>query len=147
MNDSYTTFNEFISHKNKSVGYKADGLTPEPPVNTTSVGPAGSISSTPDDMSKWLLMLVNDGKHKNTSFLTSESYNYIMSPHNRLSIRNSDELWYYYAGLGGFSKNGNRNVGHSGSIDGQNSRLIIRPDNGFGIMTVSYTHLTLPTKA
>lgn len=137
MKDSYTTFNEFINHKNKSTGYKANGLTPEPPVNTTSIAPAGAISSTPEDMSKWLLMLVNDGKHNNISFLTPESYNYIMSPHTRLSIRNSDELWYYYAGLGGFSKNGNRNIGHSGSIDGQNSKIIIRPDNGFGIMIMT----------
>ena len=102
MKNSYTAFNEFVNNKNKSIGYKADGLTPELPVNMTSVAPAGAISSTPEDMSKWLLMLTNDGKHNNTSFLTSESYNFIMSPHTRLSIRNTDELWYYYAGLGGF---------------------------------------------
>ncbi|TCK69401.1 CubicO group peptidase (beta-lactamase class C family) [Winogradskyella wandonensis] len=137
MNDTYTYFDEFITHKNKSIGYKADGLTPEPPVITTAIAPAGAISSTPKDMSKWLLMLVNDGKHNNTSFLMPESYNYIMSPHKRISIRNKDELWYYYAGLGGFSKNGNRNIGHSGAIDGQNSKLIIRPDNGFGIVVMT----------
>ena len=137
MKDSYTTFNEFINHKNKSIGYKADGLTPEPPVNTTSVAPAGAISSTPEDMSKWLLMLVNDGKHNKTSFLTPESYNYFMSPHTRLSIRNTDELWYQYAGLGGYSKNGKRNLGLSGAIDGQNSKIIIKPDDEFGIMIMT----------
>lgn len=137
MNNSFTTFNEFLISKNKSIGYQPDGLTPAPPVNMTSISPAGAISSTSEDMSKWLLMLVNSGKHNNTSFLTSESYNYIMSPHSRLTLKNTDELWYYYAGLGGFSKNGNRNIGHSGAIDGQNSKVILRPDNGFGIMIMT----------
>ena len=137
MENTYTTFDEFIKHKNKSIGYKADGITPESPVNTTAIAPAGAISSTPNDMSKWLQMLVNDGKYNGTSFLAPKSYDYIMSPHNRLSIRNKDELWYYYAGLGGFSKNGNRNIGHSGSIDGQNSKIIIRPDNDFGILIMT----------
>ena len=137
MTNSFTTFEEFTSNKNRSTGYNADGCTPIPPVDLTAVAPSGSISSTAEDMAQWLLMLVNNGLHNEAPFLTEESYNYIMSPHTKLSIRNGDELWYYYAGLGGFSKNGNRNIGHSGSIDGQNSKIVIRPDDGFGIVIMT----------
>ena len=88
-------------------------------------------------MAKWLQMLVNNGQHDGNAFLTLEEYNYMLTPHKDLSLRNGDELWYYYTGLGGFSKNGKRHIGAEGAIDGQNSRLSMCPDDGFGIFVLT----------
>ncbi len=137
MTSSYASHEEFISSKNRAIGYRPDGISPDRIVDLTSIAPSGAVSSTPSDMSKLLQMLVNEGISRGKTYLDSKSYNYLMSPHTRLSIRNEDELWYYYAGLGGFSKNGKRTLGHSGSIDGYNSRVIIKPDDNFAIMVMT----------
>lgn len=137
MKNSVAKFNEFITHHNKSIGYKKDGLTPVPAVDLTMIAPAGAICSTPQDMAKWLSVFVNNGSYNGTTLLKLESYDYITKPHRKVSIRNGDEIWYYYAGIGGYSKNGKRSIGHNGAIDGQNSRMVMKPDDGFAIMIMT----------
>ncbi|MBC2845791.1 serine hydrolase [Winogradskyella flava] len=137
MNDSYTRFDEFIVHDNRAIGYQKDGFTVAQPVDVTVIAPTGAISSTPIDMSKWLSFFANNGQHNNTVLLQPKSYDFIAKPHKNVSVRNGDEIWYYYAGIGGFLKNGKRNIGHNGAIDGQNSRMVIRPEEGFAIMIMT----------
>ena len=137
MNNSYVTMKDFLKCDRRAIGYHNDGIRPAPPVDLTSIAPAGAISSTPKDIANWIRMLVNDGHHQGRPFLTKQEYNYMLRPHKNLSIRNGDELWYYYAGLGGFSKNGKRTVGADGAIDGQNSRCVLLLDEGFGVFVMT----------
>lgn len=137
MKNSFSHFEEFIVSKDRAIGYQKDGISEMQPVNTTVIAPSGSIFSTPYDMSKWLYMFVNNGTYKNTTLLKPESYNFIAKPHKNVSIRNGNEVWYYYAGIGGYSKNGKRSIGHNGSIDGYNSRMVMKPEEGFAIMIMT----------
>ena len=137
MKNSYVTMKEFLECDRRAIGYHNDGIRPAPPVNLTSIAPAGAISSTPKDIANWIRMLVNDGQHQGRPFLTKQEYDYMLRPHKNLSIRNGDELWYYYTGLGGYSKNGKRTVGADGAIDGQNSRCVLLLDEGFGVFIMT----------
>ncbi|WP_394750203.1 serine hydrolase [Spongiimicrobium salis] len=137
MKNSYTTDQEFWQAKERALGYQKDGSTLATPVHLSGIAPSGAISSTPKDMAKWLQMLVDGGRFDGKEYLTPEEYNYMLTPHEDISIRNGNELWFYYTGLGGFSKNGKRNVGAEGSIDGQNSRLSMLLDDGFGIFIMT----------
>ncbi|MEM6348812.1 MAG: serine hydrolase [Bacteroidota bacterium] len=137
MSSSYVYQEAFINAPERALGYQEDGLTVAPPVDLSGIGPAGSISSTPKDIANWLQMIVNYGQHNGEAFLSESEYNYMLRPHSKLSIRNEDELWYYYTGLGGWEKDSKRVVGADGAIDGMNSRTVMHLDEGFGIFIMT----------
>ncbi|MEL7530038.1 MAG: serine hydrolase [Bacteroidota bacterium] len=137
MHNSFAYQAEFINAPERALGYQEDGVTIAPPVDLSGIAPAGSISSTPKDIANWLHVLVNNGQHKGAAFLSESEYNYMLRPHSKLSIRNGDELWFYYTGLGGWEKDGKRVVGADGAIDGMNSRTVMRLDEGFGIFIMT----------
>ncbi|MEM6799778.1 MAG: serine hydrolase [Bacteroidota bacterium] len=137
MSDSYTHFEEFMASDQRAIGYREDGLTEEISVDITSVAPAGAISSTPKDIAKWLLMLLNEGKHKGKEFMSKAAHDYVMMPGQNVGFRAPNEFWYYNAGIGGYYKEGKRSLGHNGGIEGQNSRMVLKPDEGFGIFIMT----------
>ncbi|MEL6254125.1 MAG: serine hydrolase [Bacteroidota bacterium] len=137
MNNSYATFNEFMSSDQRAIGYKGDGKTKEISVDVTSVAPTGAISSTPEDMGNWLRMLLNEGSFAGNKFLSKAAFDYVMMPGDNVGFRAPDEFWYYNAGIGGYYKQGKRTLGHNGSIDGMNSRMALKPDEGFGIFIMT----------
>lgn len=137
MKNSYATFDEFMKADQRAIGYKGDGRTEEISVDVTSVAPTGAISSTPEDMGNWLSMLLNDGKFEGKDFLSKAAYDYVMMPGDNVGFRAPDEFWYYNAGIGGYYKQGKRTLGHNGAIDGMNSRMALKPDDGFGIFIMT----------
>ena len=137
MKNSYASFEEFMNSDQRALGYKADGKTKEISVDVTSVAPTGAISSTPEDMAHWLSMLLNEGAFEGKEFLSKAAYDYVMMPGDNVGFRAPDEFWYYNAGIGGYYKQGKRTLGHNGAIDGMNSRMALKPDDGFGIFIMT----------
>lgn len=137
MQNSYTTYEAFMQHPKKSTGYAGDGWTPIPHINTNNIGPAGSISSTPKDIAKWLQMWVNKGQHVGTPFLSKEAFEYTTGPNENMSYLPPATVRYYSIGWGGTMTEGKRDIGHSGGIDGQNALISIRPEEGFGIFLMT----------
>ena len=82
-------------------------------------------------------MLIDNGIHQSSEYLTKREYNYMLRPHSNIGVRNGDEFWFYNIGFGGYSKNGKVNVGAEGAIEGQNSRCVLRIDEGFGIFIMT----------
>ena len=134
MNSSYTSYDEFMSHPEKSIGYGSDRQTRVPHRNIDNIAPAGSITSTPKDMGKWLLMLTKSGKHGETEFLSKEQFNYLTTPK---LITHPSEFGGYAIGWGAGMRNGSKIMSHDGGIDGQNSYTYVRPDLGFGIVVMT----------
>lgn len=137
MDNSYASFEEFMNSDQRALGYKADGKTKEISVDVTSVAPTGAISSTPEDIANWLTMLLNEGAFGGKEFLSKAAYDYVMMPGDNVGFRAPDEFWYYNAGIGGYYKQGKRTLGHNGAIDGMNSRMALKPDDGFGIFIMT----------
>lgn len=137
MDSTVTSMTEFSKSKQAAIGYHADGIRRARVVDLKAIAPAGAIYSTPEDIAVWVKMLMNGGNHNGKPLMTKEEYDYWLRPRNFISIRNQDEMWFYNGGLGGFEKNGKRVVGANGAIDGQNSRCVLRLDEGLGIFVMT----------
>ncbi|MEM9646105.1 MAG: serine hydrolase [Planctomycetota bacterium] len=135
MNDSYVTYKEFMVHSQKSIGYGPDGITPLPHVNVDGVAPAGSISSTPKDFAKWLLLWVDEQSEFRPTVLPEEGYQRYTMPRSA-SMRTPGEFMSYWAGWGEKFGDDQLELRHSGGIDGQNSIIHVSPKEGFGVFVL-----------
>lgn len=139
MNNSFTRNSEFKNHPNRSSSYRNDGQTLIPSVSLDAVAPAGSITSTIDDMSIWLKMLVDSGKIGNEIFIELEQLDYLMSPH---TVKNSRENIFY--GIGWDIDMNRKTISHNGRTAGQSSRLLLIPEADFGIVVLCNQQTDLP---
>lgn len=129
MHNSFTSFKEFKSYSNRSSSYQNDGKTRIPPGSLDAVAPAGSITSTINDMSRWVEMLLHSGKIGGESFLSEDQVEFLMSPH---ALKNSEESIFY--GIGWDIDTKRKTVSHDGRTGGQSSRIVLMPEEGFGIV-------------
>ena len=136
MKDSYLTYDEYMKHPQKSIGYAADGTTRIPYINTDNIGPVGSISSTPRDLAKWLQLWVTRGNLGNHRVLTPMEYKTYAEPRSA-SMAGPNEFKSYWAGWGTKILNGEVQFLHSGGIGGHNSMILARPADGFGILVLT----------
>lgn len=136
MTDSYVTYREFMDHPQRSLGYDADGKTLVPHVNVDNIGPAGSISCTPRDFMKWMMMWANQGKFDGRTVLSDEELSSYVMPRSA-SMAGPNEVKSYWAGWGLKILDGQVQFIHSGGIDGQNSRILVRPADGFGVFVLA----------
>ncbi|MEL6256417.1 MAG: serine hydrolase domain-containing protein [Bacteroidota bacterium] len=139
MHESTASYRAFMSYKERSIGYKPNGKKTIEHRNIDIVGPAGAIGSTPKNLVNWLLMFINQGKHKSDSFLSKEQFDYITGPQ---AI--NDHIFPSFWGIGWavVYVNGQKILNHDGGIDGQNAYALIFPDKGFGIF-ITTNHRSL----
>ncbi|MBK7669667.1 MAG: beta-lactamase family protein [Sphingobacteriaceae bacterium] len=73
MKSTSTTYKDFMAAQNASHAYTlVDGkITELVPANVDNLGPAGSISSSVNDMSKWILMQLANGKYNGKEIVPS----------------------------------------------------------------------------
>lgn len=129
MRHSFATFADFQRYPENTVSYRKDGRTVVPPMSLDAVAPAGSISSTIDDMAIWVKMLANKGTLDGRPFLSPQQFAYLTSP---LTVRNAAEEIFY--GIAWDVDTKRRIVYHDGRTAGQSSRILLKPEIGFGIV-------------
>ncbi|GAB3297014.1 serine hydrolase [Hymenobacter tenuis] len=132
MKNSFTTFEEFQKYPEKTISYKNDGTTRVPQEGLDACAPAGSITSTIDDMAKWLGMWLGKGSVQGQPFLSEKQYNFLTSP---LTVRNPAEQVFY--GIGWDVDTNRKIVYHDGRTGGQSSRILMMPQAGFGIVILT----------
>lgn len=136
MTSSFTDYKGFMNYTERSIGYRSDGVTTVPHLNIDHVASAGSITSTPKDISKWLAAFVNKGETSSGRFITEETFEYLTSPKGG-SYSPPCTLRYYAIGWGGMYIDGKRDIGHAGAINGQEALVKIMPEDGFGIFILT----------
>lgn len=136
MTNSYSSYKDFINHKKKVTGYFGDGKTKRAHISTENIAPAGSITSTPNDISKWIQMLVNQGTFRGEKLVPKRTFDYLTKP-TGMSFVDTCTVQYYSIGWGGLMKAYQRTLRHSGGIAGNNARVSIMPDDGFGIFIMT----------
>ncbi|PCE65778.1 serine hydrolase domain-containing protein [Sediminicola luteus] len=132
MTDTKTDFNDFMESRNRAISYNADGRQIIKHYNIESVAPAGCITSSINDMGKWLLVFTNGGNHNHKPFIAKEQFDYITSP---LTIRYPEDKQAYGIGWNVALENGN--IFHNGSTAGQRSRLTFNLEKGYGIVVLA----------
>lgn len=107
------------------------------------VGPAGSINSNLDDMSKWLIALVNDGKVGERQVIPATVLKETAKPsialaNTALETRGWGELLNPVYGTGRFtaSYRGHLIRYHGGDINGFHSQVAMLPTEGYGVVVL-----------
>jgi len=104
------------------------------------VGPAGSINSNLDDLTRWLRALVNDGKLGGEPKLPAEIFEQTLAPaiampNAQLATRGWGENLNAAYGMGRWTSSyrGRLIAYHGGDINGFHSQVAIAPEDGFGL--------------
>ena len=114
-----------------------------PYCNIDNLGPAGSVSSSVNDMSKWVLMLLNNGRFNEKQVVPTNAISQTRLPHSILG--NGQHLFnkmnYNLYGLG-WSLNdyaGKRLVSHTGGVNGFVTSVTLVPEEKLGIVVLTNT--------
>ncbi|WP_242314389.1 serine hydrolase [Bacillus cereus group sp. BfR-BA-01355] len=116
--------------------------------NIDTVGAAGCINSTIEDMANWVLLHLNKGKFGDHELISSELLQQMYTPHNSipdqpvLSLPESPLNSY---GLGWFisAYRGNKVIHHGGNIDGFSALVSFIPTENIGLVILTNAGGTL----
>lgn len=118
-------------------------LTKIPYGNIDNIGPAGSISSSASDMTKWVLMQLNNGKLDNATVVPASAINQTRFPHSIIGnggyLHNKGHFNLY--GLGWFLEeySGRKIVSHTGGVNGFVTSVTLIPEEKTGIIVLTNT--------
>jgi CubicO group peptidase (beta-lactamase class C family) len=141
MSNTHTTYSEFIKQPGASKAYSLvnDKVEEITPANVDNLGPAASITSSVNDLSKWMIMQLNNGKYEGKQIVpeqviqrTRESF-MIVNPKSRKGNNFSNY------GLGWFlnDAHGKKVVTHDGGANGFLSKTVLIPEDNFGFVILT----------
>ena len=131
--------------KNKAFPHKIveNHLIEVPFLNIDHIGPAGSISSTANDISHWMLMQLDKGKYKNKQVINENALLQTRSPYSIIANDNSDlnsgHFDLYGLGWGIHEYKGRVLLGHTGGVVGFLSSITLLPKENLGIAIFTNT--------
>ena len=109
--------------------------------DTQGLGPAGSIISNINDLSKWLIALMNNGMYKSKQVIPSSAVKAtleptIAMPNRELENRGFDERLNAVYGMGRWSVSyrGHYLAYHGGDLDGIHSQISCMPYDSIGVI-------------
>ncbi len=119
-------------------------LTPIPWRNIDNIGPAGSINSNVEDMTKWLRFLLAGGRVGNRQLLNATTLREIASPHTIIpspddTLSPSTHFHAYGLGVGMYDLLGVKVMSHTGGIDGMLSQVTWVPERRLGFVILTNT--------
>jgi CubicO group peptidase (beta-lactamase class C family) len=115
-------------------------LTRWPFRNITTMGPAGSINSSVNEMAHWVMVHINNGKYKGRQVIEPATVNDMHAaymPTGATSTRPDISPADY--GLGWFidTYRGHQRVEHGGNIDGFSALVCLYPNDGLGFVVLT----------
>lgn len=149
MNQSCFTQDEWVQTANKAFAYFEPDSTRRLVRRTfvgqtDALGPAGTIKSTINDMSHWMIAQLNKGSYKGKQVLSNATIQQTLLPSN---IADKEMKWnelsnaLYCLGRTIQTYKGYKLATHTGSIDGFYSNLTFIPSEQLGIFMV---HNSIP---
>ncbi len=145
MNRSNTTLKEFLNAEDVSFGYSvSEGSAVKVLLqDQQESSPAGSLNSSANEMSNWLIMLLNKGKFNNKQIVPQSylekafSTQLIISPD--FLFEDTRDLTINTYGYGWFVSNyrNNYRVSHGGNVSGFSALVDFYPTRKFGIVILS----------
>jgi CubicO group peptidase (beta-lactamase class C family) len=112
------------------------------------IGPAGSVNSSVNEMSRWILMNLRGGKVGERQLVKPSTLADIHSPHMPMgSTADRPEISQPVYGMGWVidTYRGHRRVSHGGGIDGFITQVQLFPDDGLGLVAFTNIGSGLPT--
>ncbi|MGL5871436.1 MAG: serine hydrolase [Xenococcaceae cyanobacterium] len=152
MNDSNFSVSQSQQTDNFALPYRENEneIKPISFLNFDAIAPAGSINSNLIDLSKWLILNLNQGKYNNQEMISEFGLQEIHTPQIILSepMRKCQEILYQTYGLGWFiyPYRGHHLIEHGGNIDGFSSLVALLPQQNIGMaILTNLMRTSLPT--
>lgn len=146
MNRSKTMIDGLKNSTNSAKGYRLDedrNIEKMDYYDIAAMSPAGSINSSVNDMSKWLMLWLNNGKYKEEQIIPEEYIREAMSSQMVASAgfpnKELPNVQYSNYGYGWFlhSYKGHYMVEHGGNIDGFSANVALYPSDSLGIVVLA----------
>jgi CubicO group peptidase (beta-lactamase class C family) len=126
---------------------KADEIMEIPFRNIDVVGPAGSINSSVNDMTNWLLLHLDKGRYKGLQIISEGNLHQMQTPQmviqemvpSLAAFTRYDEVGHASYGLGWFVQpyRGHNVIHHGGNIDGFSALVSFMPQRGIGVVVLT----------
>ncbi|MFC0605433.1 serine hydrolase [Winogradskyella pulchriflava] len=146
MNRSKTMIEGMKTSSNAAFGYELDenqNIKKMDYYDISGMSPAGSINSSVNDMSKWLITWINDGKYGEEQIIPENYIKEAMSSQMVVSggipskeLPNVQFANYGYGWLL-HSYKGHYMVEHGGNIDGFSANVALYPSDSLGIVVLT----------
>ncbi|WP_179320550.1 serine hydrolase [Winogradskyella helgolandensis] len=146
MDRSKTTIAGMKSSANAALGYELNSdrtITKMDYYDIAGMSPAGSINSSVNDMSKWLITWINDGKYKDEQIIPENYVKEAMSSQMVVAAgfpsKELPDAQFANYGYGWFlhSYKGHYMVEHGGNIDGFSASVALYPSDSLGIVVLA----------
>lgn len=146
MNRSNVTIPELRKGGDISVGYTLRGdnsIKKMDYYHIEGMSPAGAINSTVNDMAKWLITWINNGKYNGKQVIPADFRDQAISSQaivdGSLPEKKSPDTYFSTYGFGWFmdSYKGHYRVEHGGNIDGFSASASFFPADSVGIIVLT----------
>lgn len=146
MTRSNVSIGEMKSSSNAAIGYelqKDGSISKMDYYDISGMSPAGSINSSVNDMSNWLITWINKGRFKGQEVIPANYVDEAISPQmviaGGLPSKEFADIHFSNYGYGWFLKSfkGHYRVGHGGNIDGFSADVTFFPSDNIGIVVLS----------
>jgi CubicO group peptidase (beta-lactamase class C family) len=121
-------------------GVRRDSVEKLPFRDISLIGPAGSINSNAEEMTRWVTLHLNDGKLGATQVIQAATLRDMYRPYTPISgLGPSPELGPMSYGLGWFvdTYRGRYRAQHGGNIDGFTAAVTLLPNDKIGIVVLA----------
>jgi CubicO group peptidase (beta-lactamase class C family) len=113
----------------------------KPPASLAVLGPAGSIASSANDMTRWVSMLANGGVLDGNRLVSEEAFRALTRPHMPVS-----DAWSYALGWAVYTWNGHTVVEHNGGSRGISALVSFMPERRAGFVFLANTSPNFMTR-
>lgn len=145
MNNTLALSKDIVSASNKASAHTVwrGELRKVPYGSIDAMAPAGAISSSVSDLSKWVIMQLNNGKFEDKEIIPASAIAKTRLPHSILgnggTMFNTGHFALY--GLGWFLEeyNGKKIVSHTGGVNGFVTSVTLVPEEKLGIVVLTNT--------
>ncbi len=145
MTASDLTIEDLAKNPDAAIGYglKNDSIPKKLPYyNIAAMSPAGSINSSVDDMSKWVITMLHGGSYQGKEIVppafVAQAISSQMVISGALPEKDNPDVFMgnYGFGWGMYSYRGHYIVTHGGNIDGFSASTTLFPADSIGIIVL-----------
>ena len=141
MTNTNTKYSTFTTSKNSSKAYTLvdDKIVELRAANVDNLGPAASITSSVNDLSKWLILQLDNGKFNGKQIIPEDVILRTRESFNIVEAESKPGSNFETYGLGWFLKDahGKKIVTHDGGANGFLSKTILIPEEHLGVVILT----------
>ena len=141
MTRTGTTYKNFITSPNASKAYTLlnGNLFEIPPSSVDNIGAAGSMTSNVNDLSKWVMMQLDNGKYNGKQVVPEKVIQKTRAANTVVYRISTPEHHFMNYGLGWFIEDAHdkKVVEHEGGANGYLSKIVLVPEDNFGFVILS----------